>query len=434
MNPVIEVIQLSATSGEGMDAWLRWLEARRAASRWTPMPDAAAVLPTTCRRRRVAEERRVPARERRAVPRSPLHGDLGDAAACAALDASVAELLHAHRRPVAAIAHDLHPEFYSTRLALALAAELGVPAIGVQHHHAHIAAVMAEHPAREPVVGLALDGVGLGTDGRAWGGELLCVGPLGFQRLGHLQPLGLPGGDLAAREPWRMGASVLHALGRGDAIAAVFAGAVGLPVAQGVARMLAQDIHCPPTSSMGRWFDAAAAALGLSVRQSHEAEAAIGLERRAAAWLAGGREPAELDTPRVGADGVLDLRPLLASLFATPAERRDEAAAGFHAALAAALVGWAGDAARAQRTNLVCLGGGCFFNTVLTERVTAASSRAACGCCAAAHCCGDAGLALGQAWVAALQLAGQRLRACERLLEAAHVSRHSRPPGPTAQR
>ncbi|HEY9194123.1 MAG TPA: carbamoyltransferase HypF, partial [Methyloversatilis sp.] len=141
---------------------------------------------------------------------SAVHGDLGDPQACEALDRSLHALLAQTARPVAAVAHDLHPDFYSTRVAVELAARLGVPAIGVQHHHAHIAAVMAEHGLTGPVIGLALDGVGLGTDGMAWGGELLWVAPGAWRRLGHLWPLQLAGGDVAAREPWRMAAAALH--------------------------------------------------------------------------------------------------------------------------------------------------------------------------------------------------------------------------------
>jgi hydrogenase maturation protein HypF len=135
---------------------------------------------------------------------SPLHGDLGDPANCIALEQSAERLLEGTE--VHAIAHDLHPDFHSTRLAHTLAQRLGVPAIGVQHHHAHIAAVQAEHAFAAPLIGLALDGFGLGTDGTAWGGELLWVNGAQWQRLGHLSPLALPGGDVAAREPWRMAA------------------------------------------------------------------------------------------------------------------------------------------------------------------------------------------------------------------------------------
>ena len=106
---------------------------------------------------------------------SPVHGDLGDPDTCLALERSLERLLTRAEAPLRAIAHDLHPDFHSTRLAVDTAARLGVPALGVQHHHAHIAALQAEHALAGPVLGLALDGVGLGTDGNAWGGELLWV-------------------------------------------------------------------------------------------------------------------------------------------------------------------------------------------------------------------------------------------------------------------
>jgi hydrogenase maturation protein HypF len=339
---------------------------------------------------------------------SEVHGDLGDPRACLALEASAAALLQHAPRGVAAIAHDLHPDFFSTRLAVRLAAELGVPALGVQHHHAHIAAVMAEHGLRTPVIGLALDGVGLGTDGQAWGGELLCVDAQGFSRLGHLGLLPLPGGDVAAREPWRMAAAALHALGRGDEIEPRFAPVVGAPAARGVRYLIQRALNCPPTSSTGRWFDAAAGALGLSVRQSQEAEAAIALERAAARGLAAHGEPADQPLAGFDADGVLDLRPLLARLLDTPRDAPDAvdaAAAGFHAALAASLAAWAADAAQRHDIDTVCLGGGCFFNAVLTGRVThALEARRLRVLRPLRHSCGDAGLALGQAWAATMQL------------------------------
>ncbi|ENO89837.1 hydrogenase maturation protein HypF, partial [Thauera phenylacetica B4P] len=127
----------------------------------------------------------------------PNLGDLDNADACRAVEPAALALLAQAAAPVRAIAHDLHPDFHSTRVACALAARLGVPAIGVQHHHAHVGAVLAEHGRFDarPVLGLALDGVGLGTDGQAWGGELLWVAGGEFVRLGHLRPLRLPGGD-----------------------------------------------------------------------------------------------------------------------------------------------------------------------------------------------------------------------------------------------
>lgn len=335
---------------------------------------------------------------------SELHGDLSHPDACRALEASARSLLRQAQQPVAAVAHDLHPDFYSSRLAVALALELGVPAIGVQHHHAHIAAVMAEHDVQGPVVGLALDGVGLGTDGTAWGGELLWVDQTDWRRLGHLWPLALPGGDVAAREPWRMAAAALHALGRTSEVGQRFAPVAGKTAAEMVQRMLERGINCPSTSSTGRWFDAAAGALALSVRQAHEAEAAMALEQQAQAWLAQHGTPALTHRVETQRTEQLDLRPLLARLLETPAGNGGvpAAAAWFHLALADALADWAAGAAEQTGTGTVCLGGGCFFNQLLTNRITAKLQQ--CGLTVLrpqTQSCGDAGLALGQAWVVA---------------------------------
>lgn len=343
--------------------------------------------------------------QERRVQWSPLHGDLGDPDNCDALDRSVATLLAQPRLRVDAVAHDLHPDFFSTRLAQEVAERLGVPAVPVQHHHAHIAAVCAEYGLRQPVVGLALDGVGLGTDGVAWGGELLLVDGARWERLGHLQELALPGGDTAAREPWRMAAAVLDALGRNGEVATRFAPHAGAQAAQTVQTMLARRLHCPPATGAGRWFDAAAGALGISVRQAAEAEAAIALERLAAGYLEAH------DVPREGAlfsieKGVIDLRALFSRLFAL-ADEGDPAAiahgaALFHVTLSDALAEWATQAARRFDIGTVALGGGCFFNRILTGRVRAGlEARGLQVRVPQAVSCGDAGLALGQAWVAA---------------------------------
>ena len=332
---------------------------------------------------------------------SALHGDLGTPDACAALEASVEALVRDARGPIDAVAHDLHPDFHSTRLALHWADRLGVPAIGVQHHHAHLAVVQAEKGLDGPLLGLALDGVGLGTDGTAWGGELLRLDmDGGFERLAHLPPLALPGGDVAAREPWRLVAAVLHALGRGDEIGPRLAPVVGAAAAQGVKTMLVRSLNCPVSTGAGRWFDAAAGVLGLSVRQREEAEAAVALERCATDWL----EQHGGFTPPASMLG-LDLRPLFTELLSV--DRSDPASQGrgaalFHFALADTLADAAIEAAQRDGMHAVALGGGCFFNRLLsqrlTERLTAAGLRV--------HrlqtvSCGDAGLALGQAWVAA---------------------------------
>ena len=329
---------------------------------------------------------------------SPLHGDLSTPEACNALGASLRQLVARAGGAIDAVAHDLHPDFHSTRLALQWAHHLSVPALAVQHHQAHIAVAQAgQGLVDQALVGLALDGMGLGTDGLAWGGELLRVQRGGFERLAHLPLLALPGGDAAAREPWRLAAALLHELGRGDEIVPRFGPVVGGPLARGVHAMLQRDLNCPRTSSAGRWFDAAAGALGLSVRQAEEAEAAIALERRAREWL-GAQRLAGLPPPS------LELRPMVAALLDEPDAGRG--AARFHVALARGLVAAAVAAAADAGTALVALGGGCFFNRLLRAEVGAGLQAAGLRVLEpAAVGWGDAGLALGQAWAAAQQLA-----------------------------
>jgi len=329
---------------------------------------------------------------------SVLHDDLSDPRACALLEQSLRQLVALADGRIDAVAHDLHPDFHSTRAAQQLAGELGVPVLAVQHHHAHIAAVQAEQGwIDEPVVGLALDGVGLGHDGTSWGGEVLVVRGAGCERVAHLPALAMPGGDVAAREPWRMAASALHALGRADEIVPRFAPVVGEALARGVVAMLARDLNCPRSSAAGRWFDAVAGALGLSVRQAHEAEAACALEAAATRWLAGHAAPARAATS-------LDLLPLLGELLDGDADA-DAAAARFHHAMAAGFVAAAWRAAMAADTDRVALAGGCFFNRVLSSAIESGLQRKGLRVLRPqAVSCGDAGLALGQAWAAALRL------------------------------
>jgi len=348
------------------------------------------------------------------APSAPLwsaqHGDLSDPAACEALEQSVRALLAQAGGRIDAVAHDLHPDFFSTHLALRLAHEHGVSAIAVQHHHAHIAAVLAEHGTRNdmtrPVIGIALDGVGLGTDGVAWGGEVLLVEGTHCARVGHLIPLTLPGGDVAAREPWRMAAAALHACGVAEQIVPSFAPTVGAQAARTIHTMLQRGLNCPQTTAAGRWFDAVAGLLGLSVRQEFEAQAAIALEQAAARYLQSHALDVRTSDWAVTPDCQIDVRPLLCStLIATdwrdPAAV-DKAAARFHLTLADALCAHAIAQAHQRQLRDVALGGGCFFNRILTQRFVSQLESAGLNVLRAqALSCGDAGLALGQAWVAA---------------------------------
>ncbi len=265
----------------------------------------------------------------------------------------------------ALVAHDLHPDYLSTRHALALA---GVEPVGVQHHHAHLAAVLAEHGEQGPAVGAIFDGSGYGGDGTVWGGELLAGDLRGFERAAHLRPLPLPGGAAAIREPWRMACAWLReALGGEPRLPAALAGAVEPRQWRNCLRLAAGGAGPQPvTTSMGRLFDAVGALCGAPARVGYEGQAAIELEAMAA--------PGERGAYEIPfADGVLDpapaLRALLADLEAgTPPSLL---AARFHEGVAAATATACAEIAAARGTELVVLAGGVFQNRVLLERTAA---------------------------------------------------------------
>ncbi|MDE1928824.1 MAG: carbamoyltransferase HypF [Burkholderiales bacterium] len=332
---------------------------------------------------------------------SPHIGDLDNAATCAAL-VEMADHLAAvlDIRPTA-VAHDLHPDFYGTRHAQRIAAERGLPLHAVQHHHAHIAAVAAEHRQQGPLLGLALDGVGLGSDGAAWGGELLRVDGARCERIGHLLPIALPGGDIAAREPWRMAAAALHAIGRGAEIEARFPGRPGAQLRG----LLERGLRCPPTSSLGRWFDAAAGLLGLRETCAYEGQAPMLLEALARSAPADAAAAGALDAlVTLAPDGGLDPRPLFERL----ADERDAArgAALFHDALAEGIARWAIAAAASSGLRRIACGGGCFLNERLNARLLPRLREAGLTVLEARQApTGDGGIALGQAWVALCAMA-----------------------------
>ena len=328
-------------------------------------------------------------------------GDLDNAPTCLALEETAQRMMALLEIEPEIVAHDLHPDFHSTRFAADLARSRGLKSIAVQHHHAHIAAVAAEHGVTGPLLGLALDGVGMGTDKGSWGGELLQVDNERFARLGHLRALALPGGDKAAREPWRMAAAALFALGRGGEITERFP---QQRAAGAVAMMLGGNAHTPPTSSCGRWFDAAAGLAGLREVAAFEGQAAMLYESQAAQH--GEVEPI-CDGFVLQDDGTLDLLPLLARLA-------DECNAGFaaalfHATLAEALAAWVQRAAEEcglQRVprgfpSVIALGGGCFLNRILSAGLRRRLKAMGFDVLEARQAPpNDGGLSLGQAWVA----------------------------------
>ncbi len=328
-------------------------------------------------------------------------GDLDTPEACHAHELTARTLLDWLGKKPVTIAHDLHPDFHSSRFAAQLAAEFDVPLIAVQHHHAHIAAVCAEHGVTEPVLGLALDGVGLGTDNSAWGGELLRVEGKEFERIGHLRTLPLPGGDRAAQEPWRMAAAVLHELERDDEIMRRYANELG---ASTVRSMLQRNINCPRTSSMGRAFDAAAGLLGLCHKMEFEAQAAIALEQAATRHIAvHGMPQPLLDGWRISDSGELDLLPLFSVL--ANMQDAEQGAALFHSILIAALAGWVEQAMRRTGITAIACGGGCFFNKLLSVRLRERFDAMECRMLTARTMLpGDTAIALGQAWVAGYKM------------------------------
>lgn len=176
-----------------------------------------------------------------------------------------------------AVAYDLHPDYLSSQYALSLE---GLPHIAVQHHHAHVASCMAENGCEGPVIGVALDGTGYGSDGRIWGGEFLVAEYSHFERLAHLEEIPLPGGEQAIRQPWRMAAAYLHHV-YGDAMEGLdldFIRRLDHRVWPVIRRMMARGVNSPLTSSAGRLFDAVAALLGLRDEVQYEAQAAVELE------------------------------------------------------------------------------------------------------------------------------------------------------------
>ena len=293
------------------------------------------------------------------------------------------------------VAHDLHPGYLSTQYALRLE---GLPKIGVQHHHAHIAACMAENGLDGETIGVAFDGTGYGTDGAIWGGEFLVAGYAGFERRAHLRYVPLAGGDAAVRQPWRPAlAYLMDALGPD----APFAAAPETHV-RVVRRMIAGRVNTVQTSSCGRLFDAVASLIGLRQEVNFEGQAAIELETIA--------EDGCQERYPYGIDGSgpweVDFRPAIEGIVrdVSAGVARARMAAKFHNALADATVEVCRRIAAESGLRRVCLSGGTFQNVRLLGAV-AAGLRAS-GLEVVLHAQvppNDGGIALGQAAIAAGQ-------------------------------
>jgi hydrogenase maturation protein HypF len=299
------------------------------------------------------------------------------------------------------LAYDLHSDYFSTGWALEQA---GIEKIGVQHHHAHIASCMAENHLDGTVIGLALDGTGYGRDGKIWGGEVLLAGYRDFERFAHLDYVPMPGGAAAITEPRRMAISYLfHHFGRGLwELDIPFTRRLDRQRTEMLLRMIERGINSPLTSSAGRLFDAVAALVGLRDHVNYEAQAAIELE---AALTEG---PDDVSYPfaiRQVSDGlIIDSHPFFSALVQDLRDGAPVAAISrrFHSGFVEVLVR-AAEMAR-ERTGLdrVCLSGGSFQNKFLLEHLR--RRLEAGGFHVFTHAevpCGDGGISLGQALVAA---------------------------------
>ncbi|MCW5970157.1 MAG: carbamoyltransferase HypF [Blastocatellales bacterium] len=298
------------------------------------------------------------------------------------------------------VAFDLHPEYLSTKYARKLALQdNALELVGVQHHHAHIASCLADNEAEGEVIGVAMDGLGFGSDGKLWGGEFFVADFRCAERIAHLDYIPMPGGAQAVREPWRMAAVYLHrAMGSEFLnLQLPFVESLDRKTWQYLRRMMDASLNCPETSSMGRLFDAVAALMNLRGSILYEAQAAIELETIAEGRITDGYEF------EINCDGVIRAEPVICAVVDDLLDGRPapEVSAGFHAAVAELILRIAIDARDGRGLNRVALSGGVFQNALLFERATLRLAEA--GFEVLTHHrvpANDGGISLGQAAVA----------------------------------
>lgn len=345
-------------------------------------------------------------------------GDLDHPAARLSLANSVARFLSLVGVHPEVVAHDLHPQYASTEFALAFD---GVERIGVQHHHAHIASCMAEHGITEPVIGVAFDGTGYGMDGAIWGGEFLVVDEAGFSRAAHLSYVPMPGGEAAVRRPLRMALSHLLSAYGDDAASLpleLFERATGNEIAL-LGQIIAKGFASPPTSSVGRLFDAVSALLGVRDDAQFEGQAAMELEamadpRTSRLYEFGFSKPTALPGPVAPSDDSIPRAPMPLQVDPAPLVRcivddivadvdRRSISAAFHNSVANMIVKVADTVRTATGIRKIALSGGVFQNVLLTTRATESLARSGFEVYTQQVVpCNDGGLALGQAYVVAL--------------------------------
>jgi hydrogenase maturation protein HypF len=328
-------------------------------------------------------------------------GDLENAESYIFFKEAVAHLQRILEVKPQVIAHDLHPDYFSTKWALEHEEFQHIP---VQHHHAHVASCMAENHLDGKVIGIALDGTGYGADGAIWGGEVLVAEYRTFERVAHLQYVPLPGGSAAIHEPWRMAVSHL-AKTYGDDVQSLdlpFLKEIDSRKLQVVLQMMEREIHSPRTSSCGRLFDAVAALIGVRNTVTYEAQAAIELEMAAHNSTDEGAYPFDLTKER--SIWKIGTRPFLEWLIADLRKQVSiqDMSRRFHNGLALVMTNIAGKIREERNLNRVCLTGGCFQNVLLFEFALNALRKQNFEVYFHSEVpTGDGGLSLGQALVAA---------------------------------
>jgi hydrogenase maturation protein HypF len=344
-------------------------------------------------------------------------GDLHDADTFAFFGETIGKLERLAGTEPELVAHDLHPDYRSTRWADRFARERGIETRAVQHHHAHVASCLVEHGRTGRVLGVVFDGTGLGADGTLWGGEILEADLSGFRRLGHLRPIALLGGEAAIREPWRLAAAALFDAGAPEAD---LLEAVGAPRAALARQLWERPGLAPRATGAGRWFDAVSALAGVCSESTYDGQAAIELE---AVVEEGAAEPYPfaVEAPP-GAPFVLDLRPMVRAIAG---ELRDGAvapglvSARFHRTMAEIVAAACVRARESGAAESVALSGGCFQNRRLAELAKAVLERRGFEVLLQRRVpCNDGGLALGQAAVAGF-VAARRLERKETMASCA---------------
>jgi hydrogenase maturation protein HypF len=331
-------------------------------------------------------------------------GDLDHPDTCKRLNNTVRHFLQTTGIRPQAIACDLSRDGYGRRLAEQLSAELGVPLIEVQHHHAHLASVLAEAPALlgQKAIGVALDGHGEGFGDEAWGGEIFVTEATASNRLAQLSRLPLPGGECAIRDIRRLalGFAAQHQL-------PVLADTLDVPPALRQLIFSQTAESWPQSSSCGRWFDTAAALTGVLTQVTYEGEAAIRLETLASCYRQQVNQPLQAWLQEYRAilhpDGNLDPAPIVANLqrLNTPVE----AAFAFHEALTEGLARWIGHHARQQGLQQIILSGGCLINQWLSVDLVEQLRQQGLSCYLNRQLpCNDSGISVGQAWAAMQRL------------------------------